>query len=156
MKTLKFRLGTLLIVVSALVACNSTKDEPTEDDFTYNKVRTAEGFDELIIGQGANVQILDFRSEADFDAGHIPDAINITATVQNTASDNGEFAQRVLQEFDNNRPIFIYGRNDLNLEYIVPGRISRIGFRQSNTYILLGGFNVWIAAFPDKVETGEF
>ena len=155
MKTFK-SFFILFLASLFILSVNSCKKSGSEEELgPHNKVRTAQGFDEYITAQGANLQLLDFRAEADFIAGHIPNAVNIPATVVNTASDNGEFAQQVLQRFDKTRPLFIYGGSDLNLEYIVPGRISKIGFGQPNTYILLGGFNVWKTEFPGKIETGK-
>ena len=155
MKTLKSFF--LLLCVSALVlSVNSCKGSGDEEELgPVNDVRTAPGFKDYINAYGGfgTAQILDFRSKADYDAGHIPGAINITATIANTASDNGQFARDVQIAFpDKNKPIWIYGGNDATLHRIAPGRISRLGYGQANTNILVGGFNAWKAAFPEDVD----
>jgi rhodanese-related sulfurtransferase len=155
MKTLKSFF--LLLCVSALVlSVNSCKGGGNEEELgPHNKIRSAEGFKDAIDARGGfgSAQILDFRSKEAFDAGHIPGAKHIHATVVNTASNDGTFAKAVLEMFpDKSKPIFMYGGTDANLEYVVPGRISKIGYGQANSNILLGGFNAWKAVFPDLVE----
>jgi len=99
---------------------------------------------------------LDFRSEAEFNVEHIPGAINIPATLTNTASDNGEFAKKVLSTLpEQTKKIYMYGGNGGSygqLEYIVPGRISRLGYGQANSIVLLGGFKVWKDAGFEVVQ----
>ena len=153
MKTFKsfFTLFFVSIFFLSINSCCNSKDNQ-EELGPYNEVRTAQGFKELITNQGPEVQILDFRSEAEFAAGHIPGAKNFTATYQNTASDDASFCKDILNNFNKNKPLLIYGGNNIQLKHVVPGRISRIGFNKVNTYILLGGFNAWKEKFPEAVE----
>jgi len=133
----------LLFVLSV----NSCEDKSQLGSF--NKVGTAEIFKKLI--QGDDVQLLDFRLEADFATGHIPGAINIPATAQNALFEDAPFYEEVLRKFDKTGPLFMYGGNDFILEHLIPGYISKIGFGKSHTYILSGGFDRWKAAFPEEI-----
>ncbi len=155
MKT--FKSFFLLLFASALVlsvnSCSGGGDE--EELGPHNKVQYAKDFKDLIDKQGGfeSAQILDFRKADEFAAGHIPGAINITADIINTESNDGPFAKAVMAAFpDKSKPIYMYGGTNANLEYVVPGRISKIGYGQANSNILLGGFNAWITEFPNEIE----
>jgi len=150
MKT--FKAFFLLLFASALVlSVNSCKGGSDEEELgPHTEEPNVERFKEKISVPGA--QILDFRSAEDFAAGHIPGAINIPATAKNTASNDGEFAKAVLAKFDRSRPVYMYG--GMVLDKIVAGRISKIGFGQANSVLLVGGFNAWKNAGFD-IETGK-
>ena len=91
------RLSSIFLVISfaVLAICNSScKSSGSEEELgPHNKVPSAENFRSYIISNGGfgTAQILDYRSETDFKAGHIKGAKNITATAQNTASDDAQF-----------------------------------------------------------------
>ncbi len=154
MKTFK-SLFLLLFVSVFVLSVNSCKKDGDEELGAFNKDSGAEKFHERIAAQGSDAQILDYRSAEEFAAGHIPGAINIEATVSNTASNNSSFATAVLATFDKTKPLYMYGGtggSSASLEYVVPGRISKIGFGKANTWILLGGFDTWVEAYPNEVE----
>ena len=144
MKT--FKAFFLLFFASALVlSVNSCKGGGDEEELgPHTKEPNVERFKERVSVSGA--QILDFRSAEDFAAGHIRGAINIEATTRNTASNDGEFAKKILETFDKSKPLYMYGGKNAQLEYVVPGRISKIGFGQARSIILLGGFKAWVDA----------
>ena len=128
-------------------------DPNSEELGPFIEVSTAQQFKGFIDSQGEGVQIVDFRSASEFAAGHIPGAINIPATIQNTKSNDAAFSHEILARLDKTKPVFLYGKkNDDVLGKVVPGRVSKLGFGHSNTYILLGGFEVWQEAFPDEVK----
>ena len=156
MKTFKLFITFFFTAVFVLSLNSCSKDN--EGLGPFNKVADAGKFRDYIILGGDDVQILDFRSAAEFRAGHIPGAKNFEATVQNTESNDTDFCKAILNNFDKNRPLYMYGGNNAILQDVVPGRISKIGFEKLNKYILMGGFDAWkIAASGDdsfKIETG--
>ena len=151
MKTFKSFFAFFL--VSALVLfVDSCKKDSSEELGSFIEADAKE-FKNQMDRQGEGVQIVDFRSKAEFDAGHIPGAESIPADLENTASNSSSFCQEVLQKFNTNKPIFLYGKEKGNahLQRIVPGRVSKIGFGDKNTCVLMGGFEAWEKAFPSEV-----
>ena len=144
------RLSLLIFLGAAFaMSLNSCKKKGDELD-PFNKVRTAENFKSMIenpLNFNENLgcaQILDVRSSADYNAGHIPNARNIEATAGNTAGNNSDFKQQVIAlGFDKSKPIFVYGkRGDTVHDYVAPARVSE-SFGKDRTYLLLGGFEDW-------------
>ena len=155
MKTFRTFFVLFIVTVFAFSINSCSKNDNQEELGAYSTIRDAADFKRRMSTQGDNVQILDFRSEADFDAGHIAGAKNIHATLEGTMSNNTPFCDKVLATFDKNRPLFMYGGKSVDLEFSVPGRISKIGFGRDNTYILQGGFDIWKKEFPNEIEKTE-
>jgi len=154
MKTFKSFFAFFLVSILVL-SVNSCKKENSEELGSFQGVleKDVQVFKDLINAQGEGVQIVDFRSADDFAAGHIPGAINIPATYQNTQSNNSFFCEEILRLLDKTKPVFLYGKKtDISLGKIVAGRVSKIGFEHARTCFFEGGFEAWKAAFPDEVE----
>jgi rhodanese-related sulfurtransferase len=148
----------LLFLSLFLLSVNSCKKNNSEDLGPFNKIPTAEKFNAFIVQYGGyeGAQILDIRRADYYAVGHIPGAKNITATATNTSSNDASFCKEVLEKFDKTKPILIYGaKNAVDLEYYVPGRVSKIGFEQRNTFVLLGGYESWKEKYPNEVEVSE-
>jgi rhodanese-related sulfurtransferase len=93
---------------------------------------------------GIEYAIVDYRSASDYEAGHMKGAVNIPATVQNTDSEKAEFCVKLKEMFPTSTRLYFYGDGkDGNLEYVVPGRASKIGFGRANSIILVGGYDKW-------------
>ena len=152
MKTFKSFFAFFLVSILVLSA-NSCKKDGSEELGPFIEAPVGR-FKDAIDAQAGEARIVDYRSKADFDAGHIPGAINIPATVQNTKSNNSPFCEEILNRFpDKTKPIFLYGnKSSIDLQRIVPGRVSKIGFGRSNTYVLQGGFEAWEEAGFEVVK----
>lgn len=93
---------------------------------------------------GIEYAIVDYRSASDYEVGHMKGAVNIPATVQNTSSEDAEFCVELLKRFDTSTRLYFYGDGkNGNLEYVVPGRASKLGFGEAKSIILVGGYDKW-------------
>lgn len=93
---------------------------------------------------GVDYAIVDYRSASEYEEGHIKGAVNIHATVYNTESEDAEFCVKLKEMFPTSTRLYFYGDGkDGNLEYVVPGRASKIGFGRANSIILVGGYDKW-------------
>ena len=93
---------------------------------------------------GVDYAIVDYRSASEYEEGHIKGAVNIPATVSNTSSEDAEFCVELLKRFDTSTRLYFYGDGkDGNLEYVVPGRASNLGFGRNNSIVLVGGYDKW-------------
>ena len=150
MKTFKSFFAFFLVSVLVL-SVNSCKNN-SEDLGYFVDAQTAQRFKGFIDTQGAGAQIVDFRSKTEYDAGHIPGAIWIQATVQNTKSNKSSFCKEISEKMDKSKPVFLYGKkNDIALGKVVPGRVAKIGF--SSTYYMGDGFESWKDAGFEVVVT---
>jgi rhodanese-related sulfurtransferase len=86
------KLHLILVLFIGLTSCNSQVNK---------KINTInfETLNQNVIGK--DVQFIDVRTEKEYDAGHIDDAININV------SDESDFIKRI-QELDKNKPVYIY------------------------------------------------
>lgn len=91
----------------------------------------------------SNLVILDIRPEEEFEAGHIPGAINLDY--------EGHKFKRKVQDIDKSKDYIIYCRSGVRGEYFM-GIMKELGF--SHVYNILGGFVGWkVSKLPltDKV-----
>lgn len=158
MKTFKL-FFTLCLASIFVLSVNSCKKEKTEELGPYYKIPSAEtlkGSYSHLLDVENGAQIVDYRSQAEFVAGHIPGAINIPATIANTASDDADFCKKILARCNKSTPVLLYGKKSAaDLEHIVPGRVSKIGYGYDKTFVLLGGFEGWKKAYPTEIQTGR-
>ena len=101
-------------------------------------------------------QILDTRSVEDYEAGHIPGAINIDASDNRAWMDaTSEFMTKLKATFQQGQKLYIYNNSGWSpIGMALPGEISKIWGRE-NTIILECGFPGWKEAYPDSVVTGK-
>ena len=94
--------------------------------------------------KGVDYAIVDYRSASEYEDGHIKGAVNIPATVYNTDSEDAEFCVKLKEMFPTSTRLYFYGDGkDGNLEYVVPGRASNLGFGRNNSIVLVGGYDKW-------------
>ena len=148
----------LLLFLSASFALsfNSCIKKGTEELEPFTKLASVEDFKKGIANQGDAAQILDVRSPELYRAGHIPGAINLTATSDNAKDKNGAFTQQVKSlGLNTGIPVYVYGVGGLPAhDYLAPARVSEAGFGKHRTLLLLGGFNKWIDA-DYEIVTGD-
>lgn len=140
-------LSTLALMAVCGTSCNSSDSD--EDLDAYIKVDAA-AFKARIESAGGfdAVQILDYRSAADFAKGHLPNAINIEGTNQNAKDENGEFRTAVKNQFSTSKTIFVYGSKATNntLGFYLSGIISKMGWGIAKTIHMTNGYESWVEA----------
>ena len=92
---------------------------------------------------GRQYAIIDYRSRAEYDAGHIPGAVWIMqATPTNVAAPDNKFAHAVLARYPVTTCIILYG-NSFTLERDVAGSVSAAGYNVAHTFSYSGGYSQW-------------
>ena len=147
--------GFFVFVTAAVFAvcatsCSSGDDEELGPHIKWvldEKASILETVDKTVKNdkeKGIEYAIVDYRSASDYNEGHMNGAVNIPATVQNTDSENAEFCVKLKEMFPTSTRLYFYGDGkDGNLEYVVPGRASKLGFGRANSIILVGGYDKW-------------
>ena len=146
MKKLNKIFGAALVALAAAFAfsaCSSGNDEQLGN---YNKCNDAATFKLAMTG---DYVIIDSRSQADYEAGHIPGAVWFKeATAPNTKNNGSEWCQDLLTLFPangTNTRILIYS-NSSDKNMWLPGRVSKLGYGHSRTYNLMNGYKDWVKA----------
>ncbi len=136
--------GFLSVMTLFSASCSSSGDE--EDLESYVKVE-ASAFKSRIDAT-TNPQILDYRSAAEYAAGHISGAINIEGTNQSAEAENGPFRSAVRNAFSTAKTIYVYGSKSTNntLGFYLCGIISKMGWGESKTIHMINGYESWVAA----------
>lgn len=115
----------LLLFFTLLISCKGTVNE-------HSIILNADEYNTEVLGK--NVQLVDVRTQEEFDQGHIEDAINIDFFEDETFDE--KFAQ-----FDKNAPIYIYcqsgGRSQKSAKIL-----QQLGFK--NIIDLEGGYGAWV------------
>lgn len=153
MKKLAFKFFFGLVMAVSMTNCSSCGGDEDDDLCDHDKI-SAKVFKNYMEKQNV-IQLVDYRKAEDFNAGHIPGAVNIPAVTKDLDGENGncEYVKKVMEQFDTNYPILIYGGNDswgLNGN-VVPGQVA-CKFGSDKTTLLDGGFKAWETEFPDLVE----
>jgi rhodanese-related sulfurtransferase len=114
----------ILVVIIAYTSCNSqvSKKINVIDLQTLKK--------EVV---GKDVQFIDVRTEKEYDAGHIDDAVNINVS-------NEAVFKKKIQELDKHKPVYIYchsgGRSNKASKIM-----EELGF--TSIYDFSGGWSTW-------------
>jgi rhodanese-related sulfurtransferase len=129
------RKNILLVLISSffITLCAGCQKNYTDLDVP--------AFAKVISAPDDSVTLVDVRTQAEYNEGHIKGAINI-----NVFDDS--FMSVVHQELDTLRPVAVYcktGRRSTE----AAARLSRIGFKVFN---LDGGINAWIKAKQPVVK----
>lgn len=82
----------IVVAISILAGCSS-ENQPSDSNDSYTKITAEEA--KIMIDQENDLIILDVRTPEEFDAGHIPGAVNIssteiTATVEGVITDKSD------------------------------------------------------------------
>lgn len=109
------------------------KDEATMVDAAF--------INELMEKQAMGLRIIDVREAAEFEAGHIPGAINIPRGVL-------EFSDNLTNRRDR---VFLYS-NYHNRSVLSAVNLRLMKFK--HVAVIEGGFDKWKAAYPEKIEEG--
>lgn len=115
-----------LTLIAGLVLLASTGCTPSS---SYKTV-SAEEFRTVLKEEG--MQLLDVRSQEEFDAGHIDCAVQINVNDE-------DFETKVLEHFDPNRPIAVYCRRGTRSAK-ASELLSKAGFKVIN---LEGGYEAF-------------
>lgn len=104
----------------------------------------------------AEQHIVDYRSEEDFAKGHLPNAVNIPATIKDLDGANGDcaYVKKVLQcfNYDTETPLFVYGGKDAfgTKGMAVPGQLA---CKFKVVTLLVGGYDGWVKeGLPTSME----
>ena len=132
----------LTVAILALFCSSCGGDDDSEEQLgafiEYSEAQTFyETFDKY---EGAKA-LIDTREASKYDAGKLADAVNMPATVYNTASDNSEWCQALKAKYPTGTCLFFYGPTSFQDAKIVAGRASRIGYGKQNSRIFSGGYD---------------
>lgn len=121
------------------------EEEPYVDSDDYSGIFSeyydAESFYDKYCSYKAAKLLVDFRSEEEYLADHLKGAVNLPATRKNTQDDKSQWCVDLLNTFPTNTSLFFYGPSDYEMQVIVAGRASRLGYGKENTIIFTGKYD---------------
>jgi thioredoxin len=107
---------------------------------------TADEFEKQLSGKDSSIQILDVRTPAEYNTGHIKNALQADWT------DKNEFNRRI-KFIDKNKPVYVYCLSGAR-SGAAAKEMSSLGYE--NVYTLTGGILAWKAANkPLEAKTDE-
>ena len=83
--------------------------------------------------------IVDIRDPASFNAGHIPNAINLSDST----------VEQFIIDTDKNKPVVIYCYHRISSQGAA-AYFSEKGFKEVSS--MIGGFEGWLSAFPNSIK----
>lgn len=154
MKNFKlFVFGVLALVVAAFSTSCDSKGKEQQDAHREISVEVMRKYIETCKEKGYKYLIVDYRSKAAYDAGHIPGSIWL---MEGNAynMDDDSFAKAVYEASgrDFNTYIFLVGTANAQMIMTMGGSVSSYGFGQLHSLCLLGGFDAWAKACPHEIE----
>lgn len=112
------------------------------DQATMVTMISVEDVNTLVDSKAADLKIVDVRESDEFEAGHIPGAINVPRGLL-------EFSPKLTNRRDR---IIVYS-NQQNRSVLSFNNLKLLKFR--DVTVLEGGFEQWQAAYPEKIEEGS-
>ena len=145
----------LFLAVAAIMAicvgasCSSDSDEDL-NNFNAAFSTKFHSIIDTLKAKNYNYVIVDGRTKALYDAGHIKGAVNYEVTAQNTIDNNAAFPAWLKANYPiaSGYYVLIYGCPS----YYGPGRVSNCGYGKAHTYYLNENYAAWVAAYPTEIE----
>lgn len=105
MKRITLVIASVIAVAAALASCSTAV--PREDPILHRSVRTAAELDALLAQKDRSPILIDLRDRKDFEAGHIPNFLNISN------ADGGDLLATWITPFKRTKPVILicYGGN---------------------------------------------
>ena len=151
MRKLGFKLFFAACMAISMTSCDSCGGGGQDDLCDHGKAN-APAFKTYLEKQTIK-QIIDYRSEEKYNAGHIPDAINIpfvSAKQINGSNGDCEYVKLALDNFDANIPLFVYGEDaGFGIQgNSIPGQLA---CKFKDVTLLEGGYSKWTGAgYPEE------
>ena len=147
----------LFLAVAAIMAicvgasCSSDSDEDL-NNFNAAFSTKFHSIIDTLKAKNYNYVIVDGRTKALYDAGHIKGAVNYEVTAQNTIDNNAAFPTWLNANYPiaSGYYVLVYGCGSLS--YAVGGRISKCGYGKAHTYYLNDSYDTWAKTYPNEIE----
>jgi len=141
----------LIILMLPLVFTNCNNVDKTVYDSADNMVAkhqedvkfiNVNDLNDLLEGQTNGLKVVDVREPNEFEAGHIPGAINVPRGLLEFSS-----------QLTNRREKLVVYSNQHNRSTLAYDNLRLLKFR--NVLVVEGGLEQWQAVYPDKIEEGS-
>lgn len=144
MRKLGFKLFFAAVMAVSMTSCDSCGGGGEDDLCDHDKLGYS--YFKSDLEKQSTLQLIDYRSEADFKAGHIPGAVNLPVSNKMLDGTKGdcEYVDKALELFDPNIPLFVYGGDSGFGIYgnSVPGQLA-CKFT-AGVSLLDGGYKKWV------------
>jgi rhodanese-related sulfurtransferase len=134
-----------LLPLSSNRSFNTRPDKVLEEALDLNTYLTADQVARLVVSEDKTIQLIDLRSNEEFNRFNIPGAINVPYN---------EFLDKDPESILNNKEskYIFYSNGDLFSNYAL---ILARGLRYNNTYVMKGGLNEWFSSVMNSSFTGD-
>jgi rhodanese-related sulfurtransferase len=134
-----------LLPLSSNRSFNTRPDKVLEEALDLNTYLTADQVARLVVSEDKTIQLIDLRSNEEFNRFNIPGAINVPYN---------KFLDKDPESILNNKEsrYIFYSNGDLFSNYAL---ILARGLRYNNTYVLKGGLNEWFSSVMNSSFTGD-
>jgi rhodanese-related sulfurtransferase len=134
-----------LLPLSSNRSFNTQPDKVLEEALDLNTYLTADQVARLIASEDKTFQLIDLRSNKEFNSFNIPGSINVPYN---------EFLDKDPESILNNKEskYIFYSNGDLFSNYAL---VLARGLRYNNTYVMKGGLNEWFSSVMNSSFTGD-
>lgn len=135
-----FVMMTVAIMALFCASCSSGEDEEQLEEFIeYSKPDSFYGIYASYTGEKA---LIDYRSASEYASGHLVDAVNMPATVYNVENEDSDWCKLLLAKYpDKDTRLYFYGNGSFEMNKLVAGRASKLGFGKENSFVYTGKYD---------------
>lgn len=142
MRKLRNYFVMLTVAIMALFGSSCGGDDNSEDELgPFFEYTNADTYYNIYSSYTGEKVLIDYREKSKYDAGHLPGAINMPATIYNTSSDDAQWCQDLLAAFPTSTRLYFYGTASFEMNKTVAGRASRIGYGKEHSFIFTKGYD---------------
>lgn len=147
----------LMLGMVCLNSCSKDDDDEKEKQTTgKSNSTTAEAFYNGYTNNKEKTILVDMRTRAKYEAGHIIGAVNIDCeSSEEAANDMNALIYQALEELDPNHEKFIQLYDSYGASYFtikVAGNISKKGWGEKQVFLLASKYDDFAAKYPDIIE----
>ena len=134
-----------LLPLSSNRSFNTRPDKVLEEALDLNTYLTADQVARFVASEDKTIQLIDLRSNEEFNSFNIPGSINVPYN---------EFLDKDPESILNNKEskYIFYSNGDLFSNYAL---VLARGLRYNNTYVMKGGLNEWFSSVMNSSFTGD-
>ncbi len=140
----KSRICFVMLISVIISMCCLSCDENCEgcgDTFPFVEYTQSTTFYDTYTSYTGTKALIDIRVDSLYNSGHLDGAVNLPFVISYTDTEKEQWGKTLLEKYQTNTCLFIYGATSFELNKRVAKCVSRLGYGMKNVRIFSKGYD---------------